>query len=121
MSAAPSAFAEWAERLEKSALAEAVYGSSDATLCEEVSLRECREIAALLRRAERLESLTAGFADTVEAAAREWGNIAAGRKGMQVPFHGDFGGVHQPSTKARLRWWAKAFRAALARAKEAGK
>ena len=105
-----SAFGEWAGTLEASAPRD----DNLSLIANALTMADARTLASLLRRAERLESLTAGFADTVEAAAREWGNIAAGRKGMQVPFHGDFGGVHQPSTKARLRWWAKAFRAALA-------
>ena len=46
--------AQWAERLRKSALAEAVYGSSDNTLCEEISLAECRELASLLEAAEEI-------------------------------------------------------------------
>ena len=58
-----------------------------------------------------------GFAETAEAAVahHEW--TLGPKKGMQVPFHGDFANV-VPSTVSRLRWWATEFRAVLTKIQE---
>ena len=46
--------------------------------------------------------------DMFERAENEADNIASGRRGMQVPYHGDFAGVlHRPSVAQTVRWWAK--------------
>lgn len=57
-----------------------------------------------------------GFASTAEAAVAhsEW--MAGPRTGMRVPFHGDFASAYQiPSVISRLRWWAREFRASVAK------
>jgi hypothetical protein len=55
---------QWAARLRESALAEAVYGSSDATLCEELSLTECRELSAILDAADEMREALAAMCRT---------------------------------------------------------
>ena len=46
-----------------------------------------------------------------ESAANEAENIASGRKGMQVPYHGDFAGsLHFPGVARNVRWWARNLR-----------
>ena len=63
------------------------------------------------RKAEALlEGLCAQFEDVVAHA--DW--RAAGSKGMQVPFQGDFAGAAKlPSVISRMRWWAKEIRSTL--------
>lgn len=68
--------------------------------------------AALLERLKRLEDFVSLFADIAESAIdhHEW--KAAGSKGMQVPFHGEF--AHAPtSVISDLRRLAKQAREAL--------
>lgn len=57
-----------------------------------------------------LEAICDEFERTIAHA--EW--VAAGSKGMSVPFHGDFASVVQlPSVVSRMRWWAREMRRAL--------
>ena len=54
-----------------------------------------------------LEGICGEFERTIKHA--EW--VAAGSKGMSVPFHGDFASVaHLPSIISRMRWWAREMR-----------
>lgn len=97
----------------------------------EVSLERASKHNAMNYAAERIDSLQArlsirtdalrealrimnGFAETAEAAVAnsEW--QAGPRTGMHVPFHGDFANA-VPSVIARLRWWAREFRASIAK------
>jgi hypothetical protein len=51
-----------------------------------------------------LEAICGEFERTIRHA--EW--VAAGSKGMSVPFHGDFASVaHLPSVIGRMRWWSR--------------
>jgi hypothetical protein len=67
---------------------------------------------AMKARMQRLETFAEHFAGLVDAAVahREW--KAAGKRGMQVPFHGDFIGA-TPSILATLRRLARDAREAL--------
>ena len=57
-----------------------------------------------------LERICGEFERTIKHA--EW--VAAGSKGMSVPFHGDFASVaHLPSVISRMRWWAREMRRAI--------
>ena len=54
-----------------------------------------------------LEGICGEFEGTIKHA--DW--VAAGSKGMSVPFHGDFASVaHLPSVISRMRWWAREMR-----------
>lgn len=61
------------------------------------------------RAAEGMATVLRNFADTAEAAVA---NHRRPKGGMQVPYHDDFSNVN-PSTVARLEWWAWEMRAAL--------
>lgn len=50
-----------------------------------------------------------GLADEVDSAKAHRAWLAAGAKGMHVPFHGDFSGV-PPSGLSRLTWWVRELR-----------
>ena len=79
------------------------------------------DLRALLAEVERfmnerdaarhmLEGICGEFERTIRHA--DW--VAAGSKGMSVPFHGDFASVaHLPSIISRMRWWAREMRRAI--------
>ncbi len=74
-----------------------------------------REAAVCKARCEAMERVAGGVAGEFEGAVAEAENIANGRKGMQVSFHGDFAGaIRSPSTVARMRWWAREIRSCIA-------
>ncbi len=58
---------------------------------------------------ERLGQLLQAFDDEIEARAAD---LARGKGGQHVPFHGDFASV-PPSALNRLKWWSRELRAAL--------
>lgn len=59
-----------------------------------------------MKKSEFAEHLIDEFRRTIAHA--DW--IAAGRKGMHVPFHGDFAScVGLPSVIFMMRWWVKAY------------
>jgi hypothetical protein len=60
-----------------------------------------------------LASLIDGLDAEVKAALAHKAWEAEGRKGMQVPFHGDFAGTPVSNLK-RLEWWVRELRAAAA-------
>ncbi len=75
-----------------------------------------RELESLLRpqepeqaARERLGQLLQAFDDEIEARAAD---LARGKGGQHVPFHGDFASV-PPSALNRLKWWSRELRAAL--------
>ena len=73
-----------------------------------------KENESLSAENKALREVAEAFASTVEAAVAEAERRASGKKGMQVPFHGDFASAIQiPSAVQQLRWWADRFRAAL--------
>ena len=76
------------------------------------------ELRARAEAAEKqlaaLDALFSGFADAVQAAVD---HAQRPKGGQQVPFQGDFANAG-PGTLARLEWWARAFRTALAKPPE---
>lgn len=64
------------------------------------------EIAELKQRLDKAKFVVDGLRSEVDSAKRhrEW--VAAGSKGMHVPFHGDFAGV-PTSSLLRLEWWLR--------------
>ena len=80
-----------------------------------------QDVPALLAEVERLtaeraaarymfEGICGEFERTIAHA--DW--VAAGSKGMSVPFHGDFASVAQlPGVVGRMRWWVREMRRAL--------
>lgn len=72
---------------------------------------------------DRCRTLLEGICDEFERTIAEFENIKAGRKGMQVPFFGDFASIaHMPGPIIKMRWWVREFRKALDESKsEIGK
>lgn len=86
------------------------------------ALRHSREAEAKARgECERLRAALGSVADEFERTIAHADWVAAGRKGMHVPFHGDFAAAVQlPSVVSRMRWWLREFKRALGGAKLAG-
>lgn len=77
--------------------------------------QDCRdlrlELAGKQERIEALEAQLSGrkqriaaFSDSVKRASEA--NLARGRGGQHVPFHGDFASA-VPSVLVQLEWWAQ--------------
>lgn len=77
-----------------------------------------QEVIMLVEEIERLQNerdaarhMLEGICGQFEGTIRHADWVAAGSKGMSVPFHGDFASVaHLPSIISRMRWWAREMR-----------
>lgn len=69
------------------------------------------EIERLMNERDAARHMLEGICGEFERTIRHADWVAAGSKGMSVPFHGDFANVaHLPSIISRMRWWAREMR-----------
>jgi hypothetical protein len=73
-----------------------------------------RQIARLWAKLDYRTALLAAIADEFRRTVKHADWVAAGSRGMSVPFHGDFAMAAQfPSVVSRMRWWVREFDKAL--------
>ncbi len=97
------------KELEEARESEARFGRENAWLGDHNRLARERAEASEARE-KALATVVEAFARTAEAAIS---HAERPKRGMQVPFHGDFCNA-PPSTLDRLAWWVREMRAALA-------
>ena len=69
------------------------------------------EVERLMKERDAARHMLEGICGEFEGTIRHADWVAAGSKGMSVPFHGDFASLaHLPSIISRMRWWAREMR-----------
>lgn len=81
-----------------------------------LGVRLSPDTADLFAAAPNMVGVLLGLCNEFEASIAEAENGAAGRPGMQVPFHGAFSAaIRFPSTVEAMRWWVCEMRRAIPR------